>query len=412
MEKTIAIIDLKSFYSSCECACRHLDIFKTPLVCCDPYRSGSSVVMSVTPFLKEKYGVPNVCRKRDLPPVKGMIFAVPRMSYYLSISAKIIAIYLKYVAKEDLHVYSVDESFLNLGPYLKMYGCGAEEIVRRIQLEIKERFGLIATAGIGPNMFLAKAALDNEGKKRTPYLARWDYKDVPNKLWKITPMSKIWSIGGRTEAHLKRIGIRDIESLANADERLLQKEFGIIGLQMKDLANGLDEANIQDKYIPQETSLSAGQVLKRPYEKAEASLLLVEMCDSRSRRLRKTSSMSKTITLWISYGDKGGFGKSRQLPYPTDDVREFYSHLKELFDGSPSLPIRAMGISFGCLSKSSYEQMSFLLDANESLKRKSLDRTLDEIKTMFGENSVLRCSSLLPSSTIHQRNEQIGGHRK
>ena len=170
MEKVIGIIDLKSFYASCECAVRHLDIFKTPLVCCDPYRSESSIVMSVTPYLKERYGVSNVCRKRDLPTIPGMIYAVPRMSYYLQVSSYVVNIFLKYVSYEDLHVYSVDESFLNLGPYIQMYG-SPERMIQLIQQEIFNRLGLIATAGIGPNMFLAKIALDNEGKKKKPFLA-------------------------------------------------------------------------------------------------------------------------------------------------------------------------------------------------------------------------------------------------
>ena len=182
MERIIAVIDLKSFYASCECACRHLDIFTTPLVCCDPYRSSSSVVMSATPYLKKKYGIPNVCRRRDLPQVPGMIYAVPRMSYYLQMSARVVSIFLDYVADEDLHVYSVDESFLNLGPYLNLYHCSAEELVSSIQKDIKKKLGLVATAGIGPNMFLAKIALDHEGKKKEPFLAHWTEEDIPNKL--------------------------------------------------------------------------------------------------------------------------------------------------------------------------------------------------------------------------------------
>ena len=152
MERIVAAIDLKSFYASCECACRHLDIFTTPLVCCDPYRSSSSIVMSATPYLKKKYGIPNVCRRRDLPVVPEMIYAVPRMSYYLQMSAKVVSIFLDFVAEEDLHVYSVDESFLNLGPYLNLYRCTPEELVARIQRTIKKKLGLVATAALGPNM--------------------------------------------------------------------------------------------------------------------------------------------------------------------------------------------------------------------------------------------------------------------
>ena len=142
MKKAIAVIDLKSFYSSVECACRHLDMFETPLVCCDPYRSDSSVVMSVTPYLKKVYGVPNVCRKRDLPKIKGMIYARPRMSYYLKMAAEVIRIFRNYVAEEDIHVYSVDESFLNIGPYLSLYQCTADELVERIKKDIHEEYYL------------------------------------------------------------------------------------------------------------------------------------------------------------------------------------------------------------------------------------------------------------------------------
>src|SRR5574344_1226237 len=272
MDKVIAVIDLKSFYASCECACRHLDIFQTPLVCCDPYRSSSSVVMSATAYLKKKYGVPNVCRRRDLPIVKGMIYAVPRMSFYLKMSAKVVSIFLDYVAEEDLHVYSVDESFLNLGPYLNLYHCTAEELVARIQKTIWEKLGLIATAGIGPNMFLAKIALDNEGKKREPYIAHWDYEDVPSKLWSITPITNIWSIGKRTADHLARIGIRSLYQLAHTDEALLVKEFGIMGNQLYALANGRDDSDIETPYVPREVSSSLGQTLRKAYWPKEALL--------------------------------------------------------------------------------------------------------------------------------------------
>src|SRR5574344_2233697 len=272
MEKVIAIIDLKSFYASCECSARHLDPFSTPLVCCDPYRGEGTIVMSASPYLKSHYGVPNVCRRKDLPRVKGLIYAVPRMSYYLMMSARVVSIFLDFVAKEDLHVYSIDESFLNLGPYLNLYHCSPEEIVRRIQKTIKDKLGLVATAGIGPNMFLAKIALDNERKKREPYIAHWDYEDVPSKLWSITPITKIWSIAKGTADHLARIGIRSLYQLAHTDEALLVKEFGIMGNQLYALANGRDDSDIETPYVPREVSSSLGQTLRKAYWPKEALL--------------------------------------------------------------------------------------------------------------------------------------------
>lgn len=413
MEKVIAIIDLKSFYASCECACRHLDIFTTPLVCVDPYRSGNSVVMSVTPFLKEKYGVSNVCRRKELPDVPGMIYAVPRMSYYLNMSCKVVSIFLDYIAEEDLHVYSVDESFLNIGPYLKMYGCTAEELVARIQKDIKDKLGLFATAGIGPNMFLAKAALDNEGKKKAPYIAHWDYKDVPTKLWKIHPITKIWSINVGTSRHLARIGIRSLKDLALAPTELLEREFGIMGLQLKDLANGLDGSDIEDKYIPKNTSLSNGQTLIKGYYPEELKLILREMNDDLATRLRHQRSSAGKVGLFIGYDGGESFAKTWTMPYPTDDTDTLYEALEDiLVTYAQEKLIRNISISYSSLKETHAKQLSFLEKTEKQIERSALDDALDGIRTMFGKNSVLRASSLYERSTARRRHEQIGGHRR
>jgi DNA polymerase V len=412
MEQIIAVIDLKSFYASCECACRHLDIFTTPLVCCDPYRSSSSVVMSATPYLKKKYGIPNVCRRRDLPLVPNMIYAVPRMSYYLQMSAKVVSIFLDFVAEEDLHVYSVDESFLNLAPYLNLYHCTPEELVRRIQKTIQEKLGLVATAGIGPNMFLAKIALDVEGKKREPYLARWDYKDVPTKLWPISPITEIWGIAGGTSSHLSRIGIRSVYQLAHANEALLEKEFGVMGHQLHELANGRDDSNIEEKYVPENVSLSNGQTLRRAYQGEEVLLLLREMVDELLHRVWKGNYLVGKVAFWGDYEGRGSFAKQRTLPIASDDTDTLYAAVKEVFSYAPALPLRGLSISFGRLTQSKEEQISLFLDDGLRREKRKLDLALEEIRQCYGKNSVLRCSSLLKGSTIRQRHEQIGGHKQ
>lgn len=411
MEKVIGIIDLKSFYASCECAVRHLDIFKTPLVCCDPYRSESSVVMSVTPYLKEKYGVSNVCRKRDLPSIPGMIYAVPRMSYYLQVSSYVVSIFLKYVSYEDLHVYSVDESFLNLGPYIKMYG-SPERMIQLIQEEIFHRLGLIATAGIGPNMFLAKIALDNEGKKKRPFLARWAYEDVPTKLWKIKPIDKIWSIAEGTKNHLARIGINSLESLAKADSSLLEKEFGVMGLQLKNLANGRDDSDIREKIVPLNPSLSNGQTLRKPLSPNECTLLLREMTDELSIRLRKENYLAGKIGVWASM-EKGSYSKEMTLPYPTDSTKELFRSIQHaFFEKIPYEKIYGLSISFGKLSKKQRVQLSLFEDVFQKEKEERFDNVMDKIRETYGRNAIFRCSALLENSTIRQRHMQIGGHRE
>ena len=411
MEKVIGIIDLKSFYASCECAVRHLDIFKTPLVCCDPYRSESSIVMSVTPYLKERYGVSNVCRKRDLPTIPGMIYAVPRMSYYLQVSSYVVNIFLKYVSYEDLHVYSVDESFLNLGPYIKMYG-SPERMIQLIQQEIFNRLGLIATAGIGPNMFLAKIALDNEGKKKKPFLAHWTYEDVPTKLWKIKPIDKIWSIAEGTKNHLARIGINSLEGLAKANSKLLEREFGVMGLQLKNLANGRDDSDIREKVVPLNPSLSNGQTLRKPLSPNECVLLLREMTDELAIRLRKENYLAGKIGVWANM-ENGSYSKEMTIPYPTDSTKELFQGVQHaFFEKIPCEKIYGLGISFGKLSKKQQVQLSLFEDVFQKEKEERFDDVMDKIRETYGRNAIFRCSALLENSTIRQRHMQIGGHRE
>lgn len=413
MEKVISIIDLKSFYASVECVCRHLDPFKTPLVCCDPYRSESSIVMSVSPYLKAQYGIPNVCRKRDLPKIDGMIYATPRMSYYLDVSSKIVGVFLEFVDLKDIHVYSVDEAFLNIGPYLSLYKCGPQELVARIQRRIKKKFGLTATAGVGPNPFLAKIALDQEGKKKPPYYAAWSEEDVPRKLWKITPMSKVWRIGTQTEKRLKSIGINDMRSLATASDELLLNAFGILGLELKDLANGRDESDIRNPYVPKETSLSLGQTLIRPYALKEVRLLFKEMNDDLSERMRLEGKKTSLVHVWIGY--EGDFySHQERLPFATADSKLLFEAIERAISyKAKHSPIRSIGIAYGKLQEETEgSQLSLFESPLEQEKRMSLLRTIDSIHHLYGKNSVLRTSSLLPASTAKRRHEQIGGHRE
>ena len=416
MENEIyAVIDLKSFYASCECAARGLDIFQTPLVVADKSRSANSIVMSATPYLKERYRIPNVCRIQDLPNVKGMIFARPRMAYYVEMSANIVSLFLDYVSEEDLHVYSIDESFLRLTPYLKLNNCDADTLVSRIQRDIKQRYGLTATAGLGPNMFLAKACLDNEGKKKPPYRAYWGSEEVKSKLWKISPITKIWGIAGGIGSRLERMGIRNMEGLAKASEGALEEEFGIIGLDLRDLANGIDHADITQKYVPKETSFSQGQVLMKDYEPIEAELVLHEIVDELCIRLRGASATTKCVSVFAGYSSvSGGGGLHHQcaLDIATDDndtlydavIRLFRRHVEDKY-------IRNLVVSFGKLSDyASPRQLSILEDEGAKEERRSLRLAMDHISERYGRNAVLRASALLKHSTIIERHGYIGGH--
>ncbi|MCQ2742953.1 MAG: damage repair protein [Bacilli bacterium] len=409
-----AVIDLKSFYASCECATRGLDIFTTPLVVCDPERTMSTIVMSVTPFLKEKYGVGNVCRRRDLPDVEGMIIAQPRMSYYIEMSSRVVSIFLDFVDESDLHVYSIDESFLNIGPYLKAAKQTPEEFCASIQKRIKDELGLVATAGIGPNMFLAKVCLDNEGKKKPPYIGRWTMDDVQTKLWAIEPITKVWGISSGIERRLKNLGIRSLKQLACANKKLIEKEFGVIGTQLINLANGIDETNIREKYVPKEQHLNQGQTLSRDYNKDEAKLLIREMCDDICLRLRLTGMKAGVVSLYVGYGgnSNGGFNKQTSLDIPTDDNDNIYDACMRIYKESiENLPIRGLSVGLSKLGEYEFQQQSIFEDGETNKEKRNLYKAIDEIQLTFGRNYCLRGTALTKGSTIRERHNQIGGHK-
>jgi len=408
------VIDLKSFYASCECASRHLDGFSTPLAVCDPTRGPNSIVMSTTPYLKIKYGAPSVCRRRDLPPVEGMILAQPRMAHYVEMSSRVVSIFLDFVDEPDLHVYSIDESFLNIGPYLAISKCTPEEYVARIQKRIKDELGLIATAGIGPNMFMAKICLDNDGKNNPPYLAHWTMEDVPTKLWRIAPITKVWGISDGLERRLKTMGIRNLEQLAKTSPEILKKQFGILGQQLHDLANGIDRTDIRDKYVPKDTHISVGQVLQRDYVASEAKLILREMCDDLSLRLRLTGRKSSLVSLFVGYSSDGVASLSHQLSLdkPTDDNDVLFAALMVLFARYIGpFPVKDLGIGFGKLGSYQTEQLDVFESSEETDETRNLRKAIDKIQMAYGRNACLRLSSLTAASTIHERHQQIGGHK-
>ena len=410
-----AVIDLKSFYASCECAARGLDIFSTPLVVADKSRSANSIVMSATPYLKAHYRIPNVCRILDLPDVPNMIYAKPRMAYYVETSAKIVSLFLDFVAEEDLHVYSIDESFLRLTPYLKMNDCSADELVATIQQEIKTRFGLTATAGMGPNMFLAKACLDNEGKKAPPYRAYWGEKDVEAKLWSVSPITKTWGIAGGIGRRLSRMGIRSLEALAKTSPEALEREFGIIGLDLYDMARGVDRTDITKKYVPKETSLSQGQVLMRDYSPAEAKLIVKELVDELCVRLRRSDACSQCVSLFVGYSStSGGGGMHHQchLDIASDDNETLIDAAFGIYDKHiQNKSIRNVVVSLSKLRPySGPRQQSVLCDEAQTEERRSLRLAMDHITSRYGRNAILRASALLDHSTIRERHQLIGGH--
>ena len=413
-DKTIAVIDLKAFYSFVECVDRGLDAWKTPLVVADKERGKNTIVLSVSPFLKER-GVPSRLRIKDLPKGYDYIYAVPRMERYIEKSAEVVKIMMEFVSEEDIHVYSIDEAFMDLTSYLDYYHKTPLQLVTLIIQTIKDRTGLQATGGIGDNFFLAKVALDIFAKHEKNGIAIMHQKDVPTKLWPICPLTKIWGIGERTAAKLNVMGIITVGDLANANRDYIHEHFGVIGDQLINHANGIDESDIHEVYIPKSTSITVAQVLFKDYKKDDAVTIIREMCDDLSSRLRNEGKQSGLVSLYVGYSKEtmGGFSRQMSLLNPTDDTDELFNALMEIYHQHiEDYPIRRIGINFSKLSTCGYKQMNMFEDTKKQKTNHELFRAMDKLKDKYGNNILLRASALTENSTAIERHNQIGGHRK
>lgn len=414
VNKSIAVIDLKAFYSYVECVDRGLDPWKTPLVVADIERSVNTIILSVTPYLKQR-GVPSRLRVKDLPKGYNYIYAVPRMQRYIEMSTKVVSIMLDFVSSEDMHVYSIDEAFLDLTTYINFYKKTPKEIVQMITQKITEETGLMATAGIGDNFFLAKVALDLFAKKEKDGIAIMHKEDVPSKLWPVTPLSKVWGIGQRLEARLNALGIFTVGQLAKSNKEFIHQKFGIIGDQLYDCANGIDESDIREQYVPKEHSLSLGQTLPRDYNYKEARLIIGELIEDLSLRLRNEGFKTEVVSVAVGYAsDKGGFSRQMSLLSKTDDTEILKSAIFEIYDKYiKDKPIRRLYVSYGKLSKyTKYEQLSLFMDPKEMEDNHNLQLMEDMLHNKYGKDIIMRASSMLDSSTLKERHSMIGGHRK
>ena len=413
MKKVIAVIDLKAFYSFVECVDRGLDAWTTPLVVADKDRGKNTIVLSVSPYLKAR-GIPSRLRIKDLPKGYDYIYAVPRMERYLEKSADVINVLYSFVSEEDVHVYSIDEAFIDLTTYLSYYKKTPLQMITTIINQIKEETGLQATAGIGDNFFLAKVALDIYAKKERNGIARIHSNEIKEKLWPITPLHKVWSIGARTELKLNNLGIFTVKDIATSDIDFLKSKFGVMGEQLWRHANGIDEADIHEQYEPKEKSLSLSQVLFRDYQKDEAITIIREMVDELSSRLRNEGKMTHVVAIYIGYSkNKGGFARRATLLSATDDTQSLLEVILEIYHRYiKDLPIRNIGLSFGRLVPASSQQLNLFEDEKKQTDRHNLQKALDTLHAKYGKNSVLRASSLLEESTVRERNEFIGGHKR
>ena len=414
-ERNIMCIDLKSFFASCECIERGLDPFKVPLVVANPKQGNGAITLAVTPYLKSQ-GVASRSRLYEIPKNIKYTIVPPRMKLYIEKSKEIVNIYLDYVAKEDLHIYSIDECFLDVTDYLKLYKKSDYELAEEILKTIQEKTGLTATCGIGPNPLLAKVAMDTEAKKYKNGIAKWNYDYIPNKLWPITPLSKMWGIGKRMEKNLNILNIYSIGDLAKYDPHKLKDKFGIMGTELWNHANGIDTSRITDfKTEAKDKSYSHSQVLFKDYNESNIRIIISEMVELLTARLRANKKQTTVIGFGISYSKEinSGFYHSLKLEAPTDSNKEIIKYCNIIFDRYYDyLPIRKVSISCGGLIPKQGVQLNLFEKYSDILQENEINKTVDEIKNKFGKNSIIKASSLLPDSTAIERNTKIGGHHE
>ena len=496
MKRQYIAIDLKSFYASVECVERGLDPLTTNLVVADVSRTEKTICLAVSPSLK-KYGIPGRARlfeviqavkkinKERLKNAPNHVFtgksfdenelarnpsleldyiaATPQMAHYITKSAEIYNIYLKYINAEDIHVYSIDEMFADVTKYTKVYKKDAEGIATMMILDVYKQTGITATGGIGENLYLAKVALDIISKhtkqnKDGVRIGKLDELSYRKLLWEHTPLTDFWRIGRGYTSRLFKHGLitmGDIARQSLIDEDVLYQEFGINAELLIDHAWGYEPVTIEDikKYKPKNNSLSIGQVLSRPYTHNEARLIIKEMADSLSMDLTKKELLTDQIVIAFGYdiGDvtekmnesqleKDWYGRtvptgehgSINLTHFTSSTTEIMNAATKLYDKlvNKKLHVRRIFIVASRVINEKdidkvtpkYEQLNLFMSEEEfsqrkkvnsveEMKEKKLQKTIINIKDKYGKNSVLKGMNYEKSGTTIERNKQIGGHK-
>lgn len=415
--KIYLCIDLKSFYASVECVERGWDPLTARLVVADPERSEKTICLAVSPALKQM-GVPNRCRVFQIPKEIPYKMAPPRMQLYIDYAAEIYGVYLKYIAKEDIQVYSIDEAFLDVTDYLHLYQMTAVELGRKIMQDILDTTKIPAACGVGTNLYLAKVALDIMAKHETDRIAYLDEARYREKLWKHKPLTDFWRVGRGTVERLSNMGICTMKEIAHARESLLYKAFGIDAELLIDHAWGREPVTIADikAYRPKNTSFSSGQVLPRDYEYEEGVLVVKEMADLLCLDLVDQGLVTSHISLVIGYSNQKGFEPAKgstTLRSATSSNRRLLSYVEQLYRRivRPGAYIRRITLTYTGVMAEDYQQFDLFSDPEETEKDVKAQRAAISIKQRYGRNAILKGMNLEESATTIERNGQIGGHK-
>ncbi|WP_319022538.1 Y-family DNA polymerase [Oceanobacillus oncorhynchi] len=415
--RDIMCIDAKSFFASVEAVERRQHpLYARIAVVSKPDNQGGLVLAS-SPRVKKEYGVKTGTRIYEIPKKANIEIVEPRMAVYLQKNMEILRIFKRYVAKEDLLVYSIDESFLDVTKSHKLFG-STHDIAGKIQNDVWRELGLVLTVGIGDNPLLAKLALDHQAKhdEKNGFIGEWHYEDVSETVWKIRPLTEFWGIGGKTEAKLNRMGIRSIGELSQYNLRKLKNNFGVIGEQLFFHAHGIDRTLLSEVYKPKSTSFSRNQILNRDYkDRHEIEVVIREMTDENVTRLRKNYLMTGVVRLYIGYSRdvvQGSFNQQMKIPL-TDSSKILKEHMIYLFykHYEENTPVRTVNVTFGGLKHKQSLQLNLFEPAEETIQNEDLDRTIDHIRRKYGYTSLLHASSLLDGGMARYRAKLVGGHR-
>lgn len=410
-------IDLKSFYASVECRERGLDPILTRLVVADPERTEKTICLAVSPAMKA-LGVPGRCRVFEIPEGIDYVMAPPRMQLYIDYSAEIYGVYLKYISKEDIHVYSIDEVFMDVTDYLTMYQMTARELAIMIMQDVYLTTGITATCGIGTNLYLAKIALDIMSKHAYEHIGELDEETYCKTLWNHRPITDFWRVGKGIAKRLESQGIYTMGDVAKADEDMLYRMLGVDAELLIDHAWGRETTLMSDikNYKARSNSISSGQVLSRGYSFEEGRLIVKEMADLLALELVDKGLVTDSITLHVGY-DKRLEMKSAHGTMPmsitTSSARQLRAYTEKLYEQilSPCHYIRRVSLTYNHVVDEAFSQYDLFTDPEEMEREHQLQKAMLNIKEKFGKNAILKGMNLEKAGTTIERNQQIGGHK-
>ena len=411
-------LDLKSFYASVECADLGVNPFTTPLVVADASRGLGAITLAISPALKA-LGVKNRCRLFEIPSTIEYIAVKPRMRRYMEVSASIYGVLLEYVAPEDIHVYSIDEYFIDVTPYSRLYKKSYYDLALLFKDKVLERTHIHATVGLGSNLFLAKVALDVLAKHAPQGIGVLNEELFKEKIWYHQPITDIWQIGKGIARRLHKYGVVDLHGITTVPEDRWYKEFGVNAELLIDHAWGRETCTMKEihAYRPAKHSLSRGQILLRNYSYEECFVPLREMVESLLLELIAEEALTKHISLGVRYADRTvkGTGGSRRLSKYTCSLEILSQAVLDLYKETVHRhqEIRQLSVGFDDLVNRAavpWEEDLFSDDPKEEEKSYQVERTVLEIKERFGGNSILRASSLQEEGTMQFRNTLVGGH--